>query len=234
MKKSFLVTGLLTLSLLLGACAAANQSGTPSSAGQGGSGRNGASQDGSQTGQVPIGMELALGTLALKNSNNPVDAKEAAQLLFLWKGMNSLLQSQTTASEEVQGLIKQIQATMTPAQVQSIKNMHLTYQDLPRIAQQAGVQIGGGGGQFGNISPEARATFQAARQSGQGGGNQGGARIPGFGGGGFGGGGFGGGGGGNNTSSNNTQFRTVSAFQGTGLNEVVISAVIRYLQTAAK
>ncbi len=62
-------------------------------------------------------MKLALGTFKLDKTNYPVDAAEAAQLLFLWKGMRNLSQEQSVANEEVQGLIKQIQDTMKPEQI---------------------------------------------------------------------------------------------------------------------
>ncbi len=185
-------------------------------------------------------MKLALGTFALDKSAHPVDAAQATQLLFLWKGMRALSSDQSVANEEIQGLVKQIKGAMTPEQVAAIDALNLSFQDIPAISKQVGLDLGNFGGGSGNISPEARATFQAARQSGefQGGGGQ-------F----FGGGGGGGGnrqpgagipgvGGGNAPSTNTsdtTQTRSNGgSFQKLGVTPAVINAVIQFLQAKLK
>jgi len=120
-------------------------------------------------------MELALGTFQLDDTDTPIEAQEAGELLPLWKAYRSLSQSDTTAEEEIQAVVAQIQTTMTSEQIQAIKKMALTPQDMQNISQELGLNLGLGGG-TGNLSPEAQATMQAARASGQ-------APVGGFGGG---------------------------------------------------
>jgi hypothetical protein len=235
MKRTTLVTGLLLASLLLAACNVASQ-GDPARAAQN-SGNTTAS--GSNTRELPQAMMLALGTFKLDKTAHPVDAAEAAQLLFLWKGMRTLSQEQTVANEEVQGLIKQIQDTLKPEQIDAINGMNLSFQDISLIAMETGLDLGNFGGQSGNLSPEARATFQAARQSGQFQGGYGGGQIPGAGGGGNRPGGGIPGEGGPPVSSTNTTNTTQSrgsggSFQKLGISPAMIDAVIQFLQAKLK
>lgn len=229
MKRTTLITGLLLISLLLAACSAFSK-GDPALAAQ-----NTGSSSGSNTQGLPLAMKLALGTFALEKTNTPVDAAEATQLLFLWKGMRNLSQDTSAANAEIQGLTKQIQDTMTPAQITAINGMKLSFQSIAAIAKQTGLDLGTFGGGTGNQSPGAQATFQAARQSGGGGGipgaggggNRPGAGIPGF------------GGGGSSAASTNTsgsaQTRGAgSAFQKMGISPTMIDAVIQFLQAKVK
>ncbi len=243
MKKTALLSGFLLISLLLSACSAIRQA--RSAAGTGadpalaplGSGNTGGS--GSNSRQLPEATTLALGTLALDKTSYAVDAAQAANLLFLWKGMKSLSTDSSAANEEIQGLVKQINDTMTPQQIAAIDGMNLSFQSIAAIAQQTGLDLGSVGGQFSNLSPSARATFQASRQSGGGGGGFGGG-IPGGGGGGGGARipGFGGGGGTSAATTNTTggfQSRGAgSAFSKLGVSPTMINAVIQFLQARAK
>ncbi len=88
-------------------------------------------------------------------------------MLFLWKGMRNLSQDQTVANEEVQGLIKQIQDTMKPEQINAINGMNLSFQDIDSTGKEIGVDLGGFGGQSGNLSPEARATSRRLARAGE-------------------------------------------------------------------
>jgi hypothetical protein len=146
---------------------------------------------------LPLPLQLAAGTFKLEGTPNAVDATSAAQLLPLWKAVRSLSTSDTTASEELDAVYKQIQDTMTPEQVQAIADMKLTTSDMRTIAQDMGLNFGGGGNGFANLTPEQQATAEAFRQNRQAGGGffQGGlpgGGAPGSDGGGsrFGGGGF--------------------------------------------
>ena len=234
MNRYHLITAFLLLSLSLSACSA---SARPDQAQAGSSVNTSSSGDNSR--ELPEAMKLALGTFALEKSAHPVDATQATQLLFLWKGMRSISADQTVANEEIQGLVKQIQGAMTPEQLAAIDGMNLSFQDIAAIAKQVGLDLGSFNGQSSNISPEARATFQAARQSGQfqGGGGQ-------FFGGGGGGGnsppgagipGAGGGPAASTNTSNTTQTRsTGGAFQKLGVTPALINAVIQFLQAKLK
>jgi hypothetical protein len=232
MKRTTLITGLLAISLLLAACSASSQ-GVPALAAQ---------NSGSTNRQLPQAMKLALGTFRLDKTNTPVDAAEATQLLFLWKGMRNLNQDQSAANEEIQGLIKQIQSTMTPEQISAIDAMNLSFQDIPAIAKETGLDLGSFGGQAGNLSPGAQATFQAARQSSGGFGGGFGGGIPGAGGSGNrqpGAGipGVGGGGppsGATNTSGSTQARGASSAFSKMGVSPTMIDAIIQFLQAKLK
>jgi hypothetical protein len=236
MKRYHLITAFLLLSLTLSACSASSQADPALAARNSG---NAASTSGAPR-ELPEAMKLALGTLALDKSAHPVDAAQATQLLFLWKGMRALSSDQSVATEEIQGLVKQIKDTMTPEQIAAIDALNLSFQDISAIGKQVGLDLGNFGAGSSNLSPEARATFQAARQSGQiqggggqffggeggGGGNrQPGAGIP----------GVGGGPAASTNTSNTTQTRsTGGSFQKLGVTPAMINAVIQFLQAKLK
>jgi len=116
--------------------------------------------------ETPQAMQLVLGTFVLEETDQAVDAEQAAKLLPLWKAARSLSQSETVAAEEMQAVVDQIEDTMTPAQLNLIKDKQLSFEDMNSIAEELGLELGFGG--FGEeISPEMRATVQAARESGQ-------------------------------------------------------------------
>ena len=64
-------------------------------------------------------------------------------LLPLWETLESLVSSNTAASQEVDAVVSQIQQTMTPAQVSAITAMKLTQQDVMSLMSQAGVSPNG-------------------------------------------------------------------------------------------
>ena len=177
MKTNFLVV-ILIVSLLLVACSASGQSenaqaavaqGTPA-AGQSSASNNSAqppSTEGSGR-EMPIAMKLALGTFQLEETDYPVSSEQASELLPLWKALRSLSQSETAATAETEAVLKQLQSTMTPEQMNAIDDMGLNFQSMQSIAEKLGLNLGFGGG-FANMSPELRETAQAALQSGQGG-----------------------------------------------------------------
>ena len=110
---------------------------------------------------------LALGIFELEKTDYPISREQAGELMPLWKAARSLSESETSAAAELEAVMTQIQGTMSAEQVQAITDMQLTFQDMSEIAQELGLEIGSGGGQFGNMSPEMQATVQAARESGQ-------------------------------------------------------------------
>ncbi len=81
---------------------------------------------------------LLVGTLKLEGTENAITAEEAGQLLPLWQAYLSLSRSQTAAEEEVNGLLKQIQSSMTSQQTQAIKAMNLTNDDMLQLMQSMG------------------------------------------------------------------------------------------------
>lgn len=118
---------------------------------------------GSAAGEMPQILKLALATFSLEEVDHPITAEQAKALLPLWKAVRSLNNSETAAPQEIQGLVSQIEKALTAEQMQAIQNMQLSREDMAAIAEKYGFELGG----FQNLSPELRATMQAARQSGQ-------------------------------------------------------------------
>ena len=188
---------------------------------------------------MPLSMKLALGTFKLEDTDYPIDAEQAQELLPLWKAARSLNESDTTATEEIDAIINQIEEAMTPEQLEAIDAMNLTFQDMATIAEEQGIELGFGGG---NLTPEMQATREAMRASGQmPGGGSGGGSGGGFGGG-FGGdmppGGFpeggpgGGAGGGFSPEAQQTAIAERGAARGAslGLNSALLDAIIEFLE----
>jgi hypothetical protein len=170
---------------------------------------------------------LAIGTMNLEGTPQAVDATLAARLLPLWQLLEQLNTSSTTAPQEIQAVVDEIQATMSPDQMAAIQSMNITPADAF-----SGFQQGGQGGSGSN------AAGQAGGQRSSDGGNS--TRRNGGGGGGFffsgGPGGFPGGGfAGNNNRTGSTQSQNGStqASQQQAANAVsgfLVTRVIRLLE----
>jgi len=73
---------------------------------------------------------LALGTLQLDSAGQEIPATQASELLTLWQAYQALSNSETTAQEELDALLDQIQAAMTTEQMHAIDQMELTSDTL--------------------------------------------------------------------------------------------------------
>ncbi len=200
MKKAPLFSALCTLALILTACASANSTGDPagsSGSSSGNSFRSGASR------ALAADAKLALGTIKLEGTAQAIDPKTAAKLLPLWQLMVQLHSSTSAAPQEVTAVLNQIEATMTPGQVNSIDGMSFTSADVFSLLQNESQASGGSGG-TGNSGSNG---FSGRDR--QGGGFFFAGPGGGPGGGGFGG-GFGGGGGGFRTTNGNGSSSTTS------------------------
>ena len=114
---------------------------------------------------LAVRNQLALGTLELIQSNSAISAEQAQTLLPLWQALRSTQQAGGTAQAEVNALLTQIEAAMTPEQLLSIASMKLTFTNMQEWATANGITMGSGGGSPGQgsgMSAEARATKQAA------------------------------------------------------------------------
>ena len=116
--------------------------------------------------EMPQAMTLALGTFKLEETGYPLDVNQAAEMLTLWKAARSLSESDTTAVEELEAVVDQIQGVFSSEQLAEIESMELTFQDMRTVAEQMGIELGFGG-RFGDLTPEQQATMQAARESGE-------------------------------------------------------------------
>jgi hypothetical protein len=88
-------------------------------------------------GGVSTGIQLALGSLKLEDTEYAITNEQATELLPMWQVYSELLSSDTAAQEEINALIEQIQEAMTSEQMQAITNMQLTQQDMLTALQGA-------------------------------------------------------------------------------------------------
>ena len=116
-------------------------------------------------GALPVRNQLTLGTLELDGTPNAITAEQAQTLLPLWQALLGTQKSGAAAQAEVSALLEQIEGSMTSEQLAAISALQLTQADLQAWAAANGVTIGTGGGQPGQgqgLTPEERATRQAA------------------------------------------------------------------------
>jgi len=121
--------------------------------------------DTSYEGALSIRNQLALGTLQLDGTPNAITPEQARTLLTLWQALRGTTQSGASAPAEVNALLGQIEGALTADQLAAIKDLKLTQTAFQQWATANGVTMGTGGGQPGSgqsLSPEARATRQAA------------------------------------------------------------------------
>jgi len=90
----------------------------------------------------PVKNKLAVGMLKLEGTELSITAAQAKDLLPLWQAVKSLNGQKTTAAEEMAALYDQIQASMTPSQIQYIDKLDLTSNDLDDLAQKYALQTG--------------------------------------------------------------------------------------------
>jgi hypothetical protein len=79
--------------------------------------------------------KLVLGTINLEGTDAMVTAEQATQLLPMFYVLQELNSSKSAAQEEVDGLVNQIQATLTKDQLQAIDGMSLSMRDVLAITQ---------------------------------------------------------------------------------------------------
>jgi hypothetical protein len=88
---------------------------------------------------------ILLGTFKLDGTEQAVTPEQAKELLPLWQVYQEISTSSTAAQAEIDALEKQIEETMTSAQMQTINAMNLTSQDTFTVMQDRGIQMGMGG-----------------------------------------------------------------------------------------
>ncbi len=123
MNKKFFWTSLTLLALTLTACA--SSTGTPASAPSGGPSAM----------ELPAQTKLVLGTINLEETEYPVTSEQAVELLPMFYVLQDLNDSDTAAQEEIDGLVAQIQETLTTEQTQAIDGMSLSMRDVFAISQ---------------------------------------------------------------------------------------------------
>ncbi len=140
---------------------------------------------------LSIAQQLTLGSLLLEETDLAVDPELASDLIPYWKLYRSLLGSDTTAPEELDSLLKEIQEIMTAEQVNYIANLQLNQETMMTLVNEMGIidlrqdgtgeggtgfnrpegmpegmRPGGGqGGGDSTVDPELMATMQAEREA---------------------------------------------------------------------
>lgn len=225
MKKNFIILTSLVLIILLSACTPSGGAGTAVSATTSGSDSGRLSADYSDA--LTVQSQLALGTLQLEETDLAVDEALAAEILPLWQAVQSLSNSETAASAEINAVLNQIQDTMNPAQIQAIADMALTNEKMATMFESGELNIGRGFGQ-GQGSGDRTTNDSGSFRPGGG--------FPGGGPGGGAGGGPGGGlPGGGTLSEDDIATRQAELESGDGFaqfqDRALLGAVIRILQT---
>jgi len=85
-----------------------------------------------------VRAQLALGTLLLEETDQPLTVEQAAQLLHLWQA----LQGGVTAEAEVDAVLAGVETAMTTEQAVAIAGMALTQEDLQARMQEQGQAFG--------------------------------------------------------------------------------------------
>jgi hypothetical protein len=122
MKKWKFLTIAISLVLVLTACGSAQNANAAKST----------------SSRLSLEGDLLVGTFKLENTSLAVTSKQASTLLPLWEALLSLASSNTTASQEVDAVVSQIESSMSAEQVSSIAAMKLTRQDLAAVAIDTG------------------------------------------------------------------------------------------------
>ena len=107
-------------------------------------------------------MQLVIGSLLLEDIDLAIDSDLASTLLPYWKLFISLSESDTTAPEELDALVNEIQEIMTVDQVNYIAGLQLTQEDMTTQIEILGI--------VDNIRPEGLEEGAAGGQGGLGGG----------------------------------------------------------------
>ena len=130
--KKIIISSILIFTMALAGCAAKSSTATDQ-------------ETSLQNDKLTTELELIVGTFNLEGTENAVTTEQAAQLVTLWQAYQSLRSSDTTASEELAALVKQIQSAMTTAQKEAISAMNLTNEDMAALMQEKGLMTFPGG-----------------------------------------------------------------------------------------
>lgn len=200
MKKPISIYLLLVLTIVLSACGVGSADQDIAEATAVNTGSDGSVSYPYNEDQIPAN-QLVVGTLQLEETELAVTSDQAQTLLTLWKAYRSLLESDTAAQAELQAVLNQIQSTMMVQQIEAIRDMEITQEEIADLVEELdllpddlpedvadGNFLGGGPGTgrsseggFGGgqgpsfeseISPEQMATAQAMREERGGFGNR--------------------------------------------------------------
>ena len=136
MKKLGLVVGLLLLVDVLAGC---SQTGDQSIGGQDSGANDSFSTNDELEFELPESFQLMIGIFGLEETEWAVTRDQAAELVTLWKAFRILSTSDNVAAEEMIAVLGQIQESMTPDQLQAIRQMELSRENIFELAQEMGI-----------------------------------------------------------------------------------------------
>jgi len=84
-------------------------------------------------------MRLEVGTLLLEGTDLAVTQEQATELLPLWQMLQTLQESTTAATSEIDAVVAQIQESMTPEQLQAIRDVSATREEMSKLMQSLGI-----------------------------------------------------------------------------------------------
>lgn len=167
MKRIFIFTLTIIFALLLASCGGTAEPATTTSSTS--DAYVSPSLDLNYENAINTRLQLTLGSLKLAETATPITAEQAATMLPLWQALQNMTKTGNSAQAEVNALLGQIESAFTPEQLTAIREMKLTSADMQTWASANGVSMGSGSGQPGSgqgggggMSPEERATKQAA------------------------------------------------------------------------
>jgi hypothetical protein len=144
MNKKIFWTTLILLTLTSTACATIKKTTGTASGGR------------ASAGELSTQTKLILGTINLEETDYMVTSEQATQLLPMFYVLQDLNESSSAAQEEIDGLVDQIQGTLTEDQLQAIDDMSLSMRDVAALTQgnsassgdskASSTSAGGGGG----------------------------------------------------------------------------------------
>ena len=88
---------------------------------------------------LSVEMQLVVGSLILDESDQPINAELASNLVPYWKMYLSLAESDTAAPEEMDAVISEIQGMMTQDQVGYIAGLQLTQDSMMTLLDDSGI-----------------------------------------------------------------------------------------------
>jgi hypothetical protein len=86
-------------------------------------------------GALSVESQLMAGSLMLEDTDLAINADQASELLLLWKAYRSVSNSDTAAQIELDAVVTQVEEAMSAEQIDAIRAMQLTSEDLPALLQ---------------------------------------------------------------------------------------------------
>ncbi|MHB0857963.1 MAG: hypothetical protein ACYC5M_10390 [Anaerolineae bacterium] len=119
---------------------------------------------------LPVLTQLLIGTFQLEDTDQAVNAEQAAELLPLWKAYRSLSQNTSSSQAELEALVQQIRDAMRPTQLAQIEALELGREDLMALMEERGIEARAAGEASGADSQATTRRTQGGMALGGGGG----------------------------------------------------------------